>query len=293
RNGPFSLMRAATANSPQSAPSRSTWRATMPQVQPISPPAPFDQPAASLDQMIAELAHCRDTLPTQAVVQARRQWGTFLPRLLEEMRAAIALARDEEDPGEIAFWGVALLAERQPGEADQALPVQAEILSLADDQIDLLIGDLLTEIAPQALASAAGRQIHLLDQMFGDPAVDVYARWTIGNALLHLVAEGILPREQAVEMLGRHLRRVLDQHSAGTFADDPFYPSVIMRVLAQLLPHEEVDEMLAACAAGIVAEFAANPADIRRRVEAGEAGLEDALNDVLAREVDDCLRSEE
>lgn len=250
---------------------------------------PFETSQTSISESITALGDCTDVVPTQAVLQARAHWDDFFPALLEAMRKAIATTREGEDPGEVAFWGVGLIAERERGEVDQALPVLVEILALPDDQIDLLIGDLLTEMMPQALASAAGDQIPLLEQMLGDPAIDVYARWTIGEAVVQLVAEQILPRERAVDILHGRLRRILEQHKAGTYSDDPFYPSVIIRELTRLLPHGAVDDMLAACQAELVEEFAVGEDEIRRRSEAGESAFQDEMQAALARRVDDCL----
>jgi hypothetical protein len=250
---------------------------------------PIEKSPKSIEETIAALKDAGDVLPTQAVPDARSHWEDFFPRLLEEMRAAVAMAGEDEDPGDIAFWGVALIAERNRGEVDEALPVLIEILSLPDEQVDLLIGDLLTEMMPQALARAAYDQIPLLDGMFGDPALDVYARWAIGNAIVQLVAEDSLPRERAVEIFQRHLRRILEQHHAGTYSDDPFYPTVVTRELTRLLPHDAVDDMLAACHAEIVDTFMADEFEIRRRNEEGEFAFEDEMTRVHDNTVDDCL----
>jgi hypothetical protein len=250
---------------------------------------PVATPPETIQETIAALSDSRDVLPTEAVLEARSQWDQFFPRLLEEMRAAIDMAREDEDPGEIAFWGVALIAERNRGEVDESLPVLIEILSLPEEPIDLLIGDLLTELMPQALANAADKQVPLLEGMFADPTIDVYARWAIGNALIRLVAEGVVPRQQIVGLFQTQLQKVLEESGSPTSVGHSDFRTGLIILLQHLLPHEADADMLAAFSRDLVEEFMIDETSVRDRMQQGEPGFEEDMADVRAKRIDDCL----
>src|SRR5690606_30501450 len=235
---------------------------------------------AAIDEIIAALTNSRDALPTEAVLDARSHWEQFFPRLLERMRQAIAMAREDEDPGEIAFWGVALIAERNRGEVDDAFPVLIEILALPDSQIDLLIGDLLTEMTPQALANSAHNHVPLLEEMFADSALDVYARWAIGNALVRMVAEGVVPRQQVVRLFQTQLQKVLEADGSLTSADHSDFQTALIILLQHLLPHGADADMLTAFSRDLVEEFLIDETSVRDRMQQGEPGFEEDMADI-------------
>lgn len=261
----------------------------MSDIDAVHPNPPVEASQAAVEQSIAALSNCADVLPREAVLDARTHWEQFFPRLLEEMRTAIAVVREDEDPGEIAFWGVALIAERNRGEVDEALPVLIEILSLPDEPIDLLIGDLLTELIPQALANTAYNQVPLLEGMFADPSIDVYARWAIGNALIRLVAEGVVPRQQVAGLFQTQLQKVLEESGSLTSADHPDFRTALIILLQQLLPHEADADMLTAFSRDLVEEFLIDESSVRDRMQQGEAGFEEEMADIRAMRTDDCL----
>jgi hypothetical protein len=282
-NGAFSRMGAGPADS------GTARKVNMSHIDAVHPETHIETSQAAIEEAISTLSNCADVMPTRAVHQARSHWKQFLPRLLQEMRLGIKMAREEEDPGEIVFWGVALIAERRPGEVDETLPVLIEILSLPDDQIDLLIGDLLTEMMPQALANAVGEQIPLLEGMFADPTKDVYVRWAIGNALIRLVAEGVIPRQQAVLLFQTELQKVLEEDRSRASADLSTYQTALIILLQQLLPHGADADMLTAFSRDLVEEFLIDETSVRDRMQQGEPGFEGEMAEIRAMRTDDCL----
>src|SRR5262249_13870036 len=100
-----------------------------------------------------------------------------------------------------------LLTEFQ---AKEALPAIVDAVSLPDDLTEALFGDVVTEVLARMLACLAADETDVLDGLISNRQVNEYVRWAAADAVVLLVRDGRLTREDAVARLRRHLRNSLD-----------------------------------------------------------------------------------
>ncbi len=248
---------------------------------------------AELNQILHDLSGQSDRLPKKALYQAKEHWDCFQPKLIEAMQKAVAAWKGGAYQSDIAFFGLFLCTEMA---AREALPVILEIISLPDNGPFDLLGDAVHEELPQALTTLAGDQIELLDGLFADPEFNIYVRWAVGKTFAMLVRDEILSHEEAVSRLHRHLKSVFDgpppvasAQQDGAFADDAFWPTVIVDSLFTLLPHQAADDILAAFDAGWVDEFFIDRESVCERIEKGAAGLQQALDGLAPSRIEDTV----
>lgn len=162
------------------------------------------------ESIVEALTSARRELPRRALRAAAEAPETVTPALLELLRDDID---DLEDRAEQrGYWGhlfaMYLLAQfREP----RAYPLIIEFLRQDWTLVDGMLGDALTESIPPILASVCARDTTPLKQLVEDPALDGHVRATGLKAMLILVAEGDLRREEALEYFGELLRGGLER----------------------------------------------------------------------------------
>lgn len=224
---------------------------------------------ADLDAIVAELDTTADVLPEKAIEAARRHKDEITPRLIELLeRAAQAAQRDEEVKTHGHFFALFLLAEFR---ARAALPAVVQVLSLPGELPDDLFGDAISESVPRILAALAGAE--RLDTVLGlldNPQADENVRWAAANAVVTMVAAGLLPRDQAVELLRQRLRRAIDE-------DDVAIITPLVLVLTDLYPEEAEAEIREAFTKELVEEFMIDEGSIDEVLREGRAATLDEL----------------
>ncbi len=222
---------------------------------------PFDP-----ERIIAELNGAHRRLPEAAIREAREHRDVMVPRLTQAIRDAMAKvrARDEMD-GNAHFFALFLLAEFR---AREALPTIMEAVSLPGEGPFELFEDAITTVLAGILATLSDDPLALIDGLIRNGDLNEYVRWEAAQAYMHLVRSGRLPREEAVELLRRHLRRELDGR------DESLILTGLVCTLGHLAPKEAHEEIKEAFKRGLVDEFMIEMADIDRSITEGDAGVQ-------------------
>lgn len=172
--------------------------------------------AAELDRILRKLDAGVDTLPEDAIREAREHRDLMIPRLIRVLTDAIATARSGvKAEGNAPFFALFLLTEFR---ASQAYPVIFEALTLPEDWPEQFFGDAIHELPPQIFALFLGDHIEAIRALVDDRSLRDTVRWGAASSYLHLVRDGRLSRDDAVRCLQQHLRRAIenDDHHIGT-----------------------------------------------------------------------------
>jgi hypothetical protein len=159
----------------------------------------------------------------------RRSRGVH-PQCITSCLAAAFAATAQARAGEIReghapFFALFLLAEFR---AREALPAVLEAISLPGEAPEQLFGDAIGSLLARLLAILADDGPDALDGLIRDRNVYEYVRWTAARAYCHLVREGTLPLEEAVERLRQHL--------AAAIAGEDEVATPLVSVLEHMFP---------------------------------------------------------
>lgn len=114
-------------------------------------------------------------------------------------RAAAGETLDEADENRL-FYGVHVLgAGRDP----QSCAPLLRLLRRPSDDLELLLGDALTETLPRIVAGVFDGNDEALFAAATDPGIDEYARYSLLGAIAFLTWEGRIERERTVRLLER------------------------------------------------------------------------------------------
>ena len=233
-----------------------------------------------LDGIIAQLDTCEDKLPVDAILAARQHRDQVVPRLIAELEAATRRLRNgEEIQGDVQFFALFLLTEFK---AKEALPAILEAVSLPGRLPEHLFGDAIYDEVPRALATLAGDQPDTIDALIGNQDLDETIRWAAATSLLHLVRDGKMTRDDAVQRLHRHLRRVLED-------EDVKICLGLVMTLNSLAPKEAMDDIRAAFERGMVEEFMINLEEIEASAVEGEEQIRKGLDRLKPTGIEDTI----
>jgi hypothetical protein len=225
--------------------------------------------SAEIDSLIAELDAEEWRLPESAIVRIRELRELAIPRLLDAVRNATALARLGRPPaGNAHFFALFLLAEFR---ANEALPTILEAMSLPGELPFDLFSDAVTEILARVIADLADDPRATADVLIRDPRVNEYVRWEGAETYVFLVRDGRLSPEEAVEGLRQHLRAALDAH------DDEIVPFLIS-VLTCLGPREAMAEIEEAFTRELIDPLFMKLSHVREAIKEGPKNVRRALN---------------
>ncbi len=237
-------------------------------VETTSPP-PFDP-----ERIIAELDAAFGRLPEAAIRESREHRDEMVPRLIQTIRdATVTVRAGGKGTGNAHFFALFMLTEFK---AREALPVILEAMSLPDDAPYNLFGDAKTAALAEVLVRLSDNPLAVIDGLIQNAAVDEYVRWEAAHAYAHLVRDGRLRREEAVEHLRRNLRQQIDA------ADESLVVSGLIDTLADLWPREAYEEIKEAYREGRVDESIIGIEDVDREIAAGEAGVQNHLDRLRA-----------
>ena len=179
----------------------------------VLPPDAVQLPAVAAfdpNAVVLDLHGATNRLPEAAIRAVRQHRDVMVPRLIEVLRQATAQVRaGQKAQGNAHFFALLLVAELH---AKEALPTVLEAVSLPGEGPFDLFGDVITELLAPILLKLSDAPLDLLDRMIADPALNHYVRWEAAQALAHLVRDGRLTRQQAVERLRDHLLREMVRH---------------------------------------------------------------------------------
>jgi hypothetical protein len=144
----------------------------------------------------------------------------------EFIRRLDSLAENAESDFEIdsnlPFIAAYFFAEFQ---VKEGFPVLLRFLSLPEDVVDNLFGDMVTEHLSYLFARIMP-SLSDLDTIIADQRIDPFIRSSAAGCIQELGADGLLSRPEAIALLLGHLRRVTESD------DDPTLAEMLVTYLA-------------------------------------------------------------
>jgi hypothetical protein len=151
-------------------------------------------------------------LPREEMLAIRENREIYVPLLIERLQEICNRIRSGETyEGSLPFLALSMLTELK---AREALPAVLDLITLPEVGGDALLGDLVTEFLPLALAVLASEQPQLIEPILCQRSVDFYVRWAVAQAFFYWVRDGLVTREAAVETLRKALRVAIDTNDA-------------------------------------------------------------------------------
>ena len=232
-----------------------------------------------LDCIIAKLDATPGQVPEAVIRTIRKHRDAIVPRLIEVLRRTANDAREgREIAGDVHFFTLFLLAEFR---AKEALPAILEVVSLPGRLPFKLFGDAITESLARILAALADDRLDLIEELIGNRQLNEIVRWEGIQTLSLFVRDGRLQRDEAVEILHRHLRHALaegDEEIAGPLAS----------ALCELGPEAAIDDLREVVdqewARGII-----DLEDIEKALAGGEAHIRRCLERCPPTGIDDTV----
>lgn len=236
---------------------------------------------AHLDAILDALHRAQSELPESAIRDARQYRDEMIPRLIgatEDATAQVLRGEDLETNG--AFYAFFLLAEFR---AHEALPAVLAALRLPGEGPFEMFGDAVTEYLPQALLSlSASRDV--IESLIADDRVNEYVRWNAMSCYKYLARDGLMTREEAVDLLTRHLRvAIADANEESSFA------SSLVVELCDYAAAESMDEIRSAFDRGLVDPTFARRDWAEERIAAGESVYLESLARLSASTINDSI----
>lgn len=225
---------------------------------------------ADLDRIIAALdVDSLFEIPESAVRAAQRYSTEITPRLIDLLRKAAAIMRNDDDemPGTGHLLAFLLLTEFR---ATEALPALVEAISLPDDLAYEMLGDSITEDLTRVLAALAVDAPQTIDDLIADRAVDEYVRGAAAGVYLYWVRDGRLTRDEAVARLHEHLQRACELR-------DEKIVHVLVNELCRFSPVEAMQTIEHAYQLNIVDDIYIGLDEVQDSVTVGEAFLQREL----------------
>ncbi len=228
-----------------------------------------DNLEVTLDRIMSELDEATDELPEDAIRYAQSHREQITPRLIQAIRDATARAAAGDIPeGNAHFFALFLLTEFQ---AKEALPAILDAISLPGGLPHDLFGDAITSDLCSILAALAGDTPEVFDALMQNRSLNEYVRWGAADALMYLVRDGRMTRNEAVERLRSHLRTAIANRDAEAVG-----PLVI--VLDPYSPHEALSDIQEAFRLGLVDDGMIGVEEIEESVSKGDSYFQRSLD---------------
>jgi hypothetical protein len=202
------------------------------------------------------LAVNRGHFPEQAVRAAIEQREAVTPILL----AALEAAADDPEALQIGetkmlhIYAMYLLAQFRE---KAAYPLLVRFFSVPGELTLDLTGDVVTEDLRRILASVCDDDLEPIQRMIEDPVINEYVRSACLKALVILVGEGRVPREQVIGYFASLFREKLAR-------DDDYVWTALVTASRDLHPRELIGDIEQAYADGLIETFFVRLEDVRR-----------------------------
>ena len=236
---------------------------------------------AELDRIVVDLAAGSKKLPVEAIRETREHRDLMIPRLIEVLRDTISAAREGETwEGNAHFFAVFLLTEFQ---AEEAFPVIIEAFSLPGELPFDLFGDAVTSTLSRILAFFAGDRPEVMDGLMADQALNEYVRWEAAQSYVHLVRDGRLQRDEAVDRLRQLLREAIDRN-------DGELAGILISELTSYAPKDAIEDIKEAYRRDLVDSFLVSMEDVEKSIAEGEARVRQDLDRCPATGIEDTIK---
>ncbi|MHB1034039.1 MAG: DUF1186 domain-containing protein [Pirellulales bacterium] len=219
---------------------------------------------AELDRIMEELNAGVGKLPEDAIREVRQHADLMVPRLIDVLQEATAAAREGMTPkGNSHFFALFLVTELR---AEEAFPAIVEAFSLPGELPEELFGDAVTSTFARVLALFDGQRLEVIDALIDNRDLNEYVRWEAAQSYVHMVRDGRLHRDEAVERLRRHLRTAIDEK------DEDIASGVVCELLP-FGPKEAIEDIKEAYELGLVDPTLVSLEDAEQSIADGEAGM--------------------
>ncbi len=204
--------------------------------------------------------------PREALEQAIAHRETITPRLLEILAAGKEDFEALMDSDSLALvYALFLLAQfREP----RAYPLIVDLLSLAEDGADHLLGDVVTEDLGRILGSVCDSDVTLICRMIENDDIGEYVRAAGITALLSLVANNCIDRDQVRAYFSDLFHGKLTRSGTGAHVWE-----VLVSACADLSLVELRDEIDQAYEEGLVWPGYISPADVAESFSLGQDAM--------------------
>ena len=200
-----------------------------------------------LENILEELSvfgHDRP-VPREALAEAARQREAVTPILLDALDRTWEKLHSEEyealceEPGyDLSYYGIFLLGQFRE---QAAFPKLLRILTLDEERLDLMLGDLLTDDGfSSALYGTYDGSLSGLRAVICDTSLEPFARSAALNVLDGLLGDGRLSREDAVRFLRERLTAL------GGSEAEQLFGALLVRFAANNNLYELVEEVRSA-----------------------------------------------
>jgi hypothetical protein len=199
--------------------------------------------------------------PRAALEAAMARKDEITPELLRLLDDAIERAAELDAEGGYMAHLYAMFLLAQFREV-RAYPLFVRFASLPSDRIYSMLGDVLTEDFGRMLASVCGRDMEGIRSIIENPELDEWVRAVSFNAILTLVAEQQLDRDEAVRYLADLFRGKLEREPSEAW-------NSLVAAASDLYPAELMDDIRQAYGEGLIDPGNIGIGDVERDLALG------------------------
>jgi len=206
---------------------------------------------------LENLKYVRPRLAVTELGIVRENRDEAVPVLLERLKtAADAVSSGNLDDYygdeyyDPAFYAMYMLAEFR---AAEALPLLLQVLKGDSDDVDMLLGDLLTEGYGQMIAMCATPEdAALIKEIASNRELNEFHRCAALKALVVMWVEDVLPREVLVDFLAEQIGLYIGMTDEEFDSDEEMYVSSLIDYIAPLHADGLHDDAKAFLARGLI-----------------------------------------
>jgi hypothetical protein len=147
----------------------------------------------TIESILNEFQQNRGYFPQEAVQEAIQQQEEITPHLLHSLQESVRQpsSPELEESSFLPLYAMYLLAQFRD---QRAYPLIIDLCKLPRENLDNLLGDLITEALPSIIASVFDGNIEPIKSVIENASVDEFVRGSALQSLSILVYEGVLPR---------------------------------------------------------------------------------------------------
>nr|WP_161501256.1 DUF1186 domain-containing protein [Rhodopirellula sp. SM50] len=150
----------------------------------------------------------KGVLPSILLHELQSRGESVVPGLIEILRAETENASKgntiETDGAFFAFNLLSAIGD------PRALPAVIEAISLSQEALNSLLGDLIHDDLQRLIVKLIGTDFDQIGQLIENQDVYEYVRWSLACTYFLLYRQGRLSREDGAERLERHLNRLME-----------------------------------------------------------------------------------
>jgi hypothetical protein len=181
----------------------------------------------------------------EAAIAQREAITPELLRVLEEIKQDRLERLLTESGYMLPLYALYLLAQFRE---TRAYPLMVDIFAIPGEDVHDAFGDLVTESLNRILASVSGGDVSGLHRLIEDPQVNEYVRSAAMRALVVLVAQDVLSRDEVIAYFRYLFHEGLEREysfawDALVSVSSDLYPEELMADIEQLFAAGMIDEM--------------------------------------------------